>query len=60
MESLKKKFNLNIKVSILVYLGLFVLSSFCFFIDQMWIPLGFILGGIIAICNFLIFLHRLQ
>ena len=54
MEELKKKFKLNIKVSILVYLGLFLLSSFCFFINQMWIPLGFLLGGFIAIINFII------
>ena len=52
MEELKKKFKLNIKVSILVYLGLFLVSSFCFFICQMWIPLGFLLGGIISIINF--------
>jgi hypothetical protein len=54
MEQIKKKFKLNIKVSILVYLGLFLVSSFCFFINQMWIPLGFLLGGIIAIANFII------
>ena len=54
MEQIKKKFKLNIKVSILVYLGLFLASSFCFFINQMWIPLGFLLGGIIAIANFII------
>ena len=54
MEDLKRKFNLNIKISILVYLGLFVLSSFCFFINQVWIPLGFILGGLISIVNFII------
>ena len=54
MEELKRKYKLNIKISILVYLGLFLVSSFCFFIDQMWIPLGFILGGVIALINFLI------
>ena len=54
MEQIKKKFILNIKVSILVYLGLFLVSPFCFFINQMWIPLGFLLGGIIAIASFII------
>ena len=54
MEELKKKFKLNIKISILVYLGLFLVSSFCFFINQMWIPLGFLLGGVIAIINFIV------
>ena len=54
MDELKRKFKLNIKISVLVYLGLFLVSSFCFFINQMWIPLGFLLGGIIAIINFIV------
>ena len=54
MEKLKKQYKLTIKMSILIYLGLFLVSSFCFFISQMWIPLGFLLGGAIAIINFVI------
>lgn len=54
MDELRNKFKLNIKISVLVYLGLFLVSSFCFFIDQMWIPLGFILGGILSVVNFII------
>ena len=52
MELFNKQIKLIYKVSILVYLGLFLLSSFCFFINQIWIPLGFLLGGIISIINF--------
>lgn len=52
MELFNKQVKMIYKISILVYLGLFLLSSFCFFINQMWIPLGFILGGIISIINF--------
>ena len=54
MEELKRKHKLVIKISIFVYLGLFLVSSFCFFINQMWIPLGFILGGSLALVNYLI------
>ena len=52
MELFEKQTKIIYKVSILVYLGLFLASSFCFFIGQMWIPLGFLLGGIISIINF--------
>lgn len=38
----------------IVDIGLFILSSFCFFIDQMWIPLGFLLGGFFSNINYLV------
>jgi F0F1-type ATP synthase assembly protein I len=38
----------------IVDIGLFVLSSFCFFIDQMWIPLGFLLGGLFSNINYIV------
>ncbi len=44
---------LLIKVTV-VDLGLFILSSFCFFIGRMEIPLGFLLGATIGLLNFLL------
>lgn len=44
---------LLIKVTV-VDLGLFILSSFCFFIGHMEIPLGFLLGATIGLLNFLL------
>lgn len=41
----------------IVDLTLFILSSFCFFINQMWIPLGFLLGGIISNLNYILLYH---
>ncbi len=38
----------------IIDIALVLLSSFCFFIDQMWIPLGFLLGGIISNINYII------
>ncbi|MDD6302812.1 MAG: hypothetical protein PUA56_05915 [Bacillales bacterium] len=54
MNKLNKDSIKLVKISVLVYLGLFLASSFCFFIDQMWIPLGFLLGGVISILNYFI------
>ncbi len=41
-------------INSLVILGLFICSSFCFFIGQIWIPLGFIIGLIFSSINLII------
>lgn len=54
MDDSKKKVKLTIKWILIVCLSAFLLSSFCFFIDMIYIPLGFIIGMIISIINLII------
>ena len=54
MNDSKKKVKLTIKWILIVCLSAFLLSSFCFFIDMIYIPLGFIIGMIISIINLII------
>lgn len=54
MENTKKKITLTIKWIIIILLIAFLASSFCFFINQMWIPLGILLGMVISIINLMI------
>ena len=54
MDDSKKKIKLTIKWILIVCLFAFLVSSFCFFFDMMWIPLGFLIGMVISIINLII------
>lgn len=47
-------------VTIIVQITIFILGSFCFFIGHYQIPCGFLLGSIVADCNYLLLCQQMD